>query len=138
MLQDLKECGKGNMGAIASRGISTCPNNTELLEQQRLASAALAEIRKSALRPEVTAPTVEQNLYREIERIRYESSSEDDDVISMASQWPDQDVPVTADPTRSPNDASFRSEEGEGDLSSDLNDLFNKPRKNPSRWQRGR
>lgn len=129
--QDLKECARGNTRVVPSRGVSNLPDNAECLEQQRLANAALAEKQQAMRLPEVVAPSLEQKLLREFERITYESSSDEDDQT------------VTADPQLGPESLDKTGEVNQNDLvtdlSSDLNALFNTTKNDgvsQSRWKR--
>ena len=81
--------------------------------------------------PEVVAPSLEQKLLREFERITYESSSDEDDQT------------VTADPQLGPESLDKTGEVNQNDLvtdlSSDLNALFNTTKNDgvsQSRWKR--
>ena len=122
-MQDLKECSRGNMQAIQSRSMVLLPNNAEYLESQRRLAGEKARQKEVVALPEVAVPLVEQRLMRELERIHYGSSSEEDEQLQQ---------PV-----------SFRKEDeaqvqgGGGDISSELNELLNTKRA-PRKWLRKR
>ena len=121
-MQDLKECSRGNLQAIQSRSMVLLPNNAEYLERQRRLAGEKARQKEVVALPEVAVPMVEQRLMRELERIHYGSSSEDDEQLQQPVSFHKEKEPVQA---------------GEDDISSELNDLLNTKRA-PRKWSRKR